>query len=939
MATRRALTAAQAVTRAEGFPLDLLRFNRATIVGPMASLHRYSVAAEKTLLGDYDKVDDTQYEWPGLNDEIPDIEYAKIYLENARLNYFNKYIGLNGSAVPSSTYPNRVRASNYVFKTGNANDRSSAFYDRDVAIGDVVILRAVVDSEQITHTTTVTGFVGETVAATRGAATADASNQSNQSLSVTATQVVGTPVNDIEVTASAASYSSLDDGGVNRVYTVTVTQSSTDGDATTGRLRVRSSDGLDDEDDVVPAAFGAATSIGTKGLTGTFSINPSASSGSLFGLDEDDFIIGQQWTFTVAQAFTAPTATSAGTYTGPVDLTYIVTVSTGATLASGDAEITVTSSNGRDRSGPTAVTAAATAIAVGNYGVTISFAGSALCAGDIYTIAVTAETEGALKTLVLNDNVPEELQGEEVDLRLFIPKTGIELARVRSLPSNAVNWTPTADEITVESEIYLTDSTLTDNGELVPVALESADMYIHYRSWVEEGGGTIVRISSLADVADALGTADPDNPIAYAVDRALRNTASELLRIPKITASANTDIVVALPIGGDPSTIALWEDALNALEGEEDASQIVVLSDSPAVFDLVKAHIEAQSDDSEGYYRRAWITAQVEQTEALVDEATTTDEEIALATVTATPATSPTKYTTLTCTSANGQFTTKGVRAGDEVRISYDEDLLGNEVYDSYTVASVTSQNTLILETGPTAAISVAVKFEVWRTHTKSEYAQRIREFAEDYKTETGRINVIWPKTVEIDSVSVPGSFLAAAVAGLAGSVPSHQNLAGVGIEGITTVAQSNPFFRPAQLNDLADGGVFVISADRDGNVFVRNANTPDTESTNTRLEMVVRNSDMVRYGLKDSFSEITGVTNITDALDPIMIDKVRALEARLKVAAVGQELGVPIAALVFSSSSAVVGQDDARSVSVAMRGPVPFNTLVLNLQVSTQNA
>ncbi|MBI3000118.1 MAG: hypothetical protein HYY46_16950 [Deltaproteobacteria bacterium] len=64
------------------------------------------------------------------------------------------------------------------------------------------------------------------------------------------------------------------------------------------------------------------------------------------------------------------TATSGGNYTGSQDQTYTVTVSTGG--APGTARITVTST-GSDSSGPTTVTAFGTAVAVGNFGVTINF--------------------------------------------------------------------------------------------------------------------------------------------------------------------------------------------------------------------------------------------------------------------------------------------------------------------------------------------------------------------------------------------------------------------------------------------------------------------------------------------------------------------------------------------------------------------------------------
>lgn len=610
-------------------------------------------------------------------------------------------------------------------------------------------------------------------------------------------------------------------------------------------------------------------------------------------------------------------------------------VSEGGVLGSDSPTITITSSTGRDSSGPTVVSAAATAVDVGNYDVTISFSGTKLCAGDIYEIVCTAEAEGAYKTLKLTDDVPDDLLGAEVDLRLFIKQTGVELAKVRTVPTEALNWNADADGITVEGGIYLTDSSLTDDGDLVGVPLESATMFAHYRAWQADGAATPVYLNEVTDVETALGTVHKDNPLAFAVDKALRNTAGFQLTTPKVTAADNSDVVVAVPIGGDPTDTALWDAALEALESDPDAGQIVPLSTLPAVQALVKAHVVAQSADSVGSYRRAWLVPATTQTFALIDETLTDDEEVALATISATPATSPTKYTTFTCTTANAKFVTNSVREGDIIRFNYDEDLLGNETYDEYEVESVTSETVLLLEVGPNAAVATPKKFEIYRTSTKEEYKDRLVTFLEDFTTDEGRISVVWPNTVEVGGDSVDGTVLAAALAGLAGSVPSNQPLTGVGVAGIDGVARASPFFRPTQLNALDVAGYVVVSSDRDGNVYVRAANTPDLDSVNTKYEMTVRNADMVRHALLNEWANITGVSNNTEYANTLIDDRIQVVLAKFKVVGLAQELGAPVADLALVGAEATVGDLASRSVTVVLTGPVPLNKILLTLQVS----
>jgi hypothetical protein len=930
--SRYVLPAEDAVARTQTAGRTYVAPLRPVIIGPRAGLHRFSVESERASLGVYDKLSATGYDYPDkATGSVVDLDYVKLYASTADLNYFNKYVGSNGSAQPSSTYPNRVRAANYVFKTGNGTDRSADFYDRDVAVGDIVYVRGT-SGDVYSVTTSVTGFVGEAVASTRGAATAEANNASTQSLSASVTQTSGTPFNDVAATADGSAYESTADGYINRTYTVTVTQSSTGGDATTGRLRVRSADGLDDADDVTPAAFASPTAIGSKGLTVTFSISGSQSSSSLYGIDEDDFVVGQQWVVTVSQAFTAPTATSAGTYTGTRDATYIISVTRGGLYAAATKpQITITTDNGSDQSGPTTVAAAATAYAVGNYGVTISFNGTRLRKGDVYYVEVTAAGEGALKTLVLQDDIPEEIRGVEVDIRLFARRTNLEIPSVRTFPSTTTNWTATADAITVEDAIQIIDSEFTDGDDSVPVALDSATLYVEYREWLEDGAGELVVLADPDEIEAAFGTVDPDNPIAYAASVALANTYGELIADATRPAADTTDRVFCVAIGGDPADTALWTTALETVEDNEEAYGIVPLSTDAAVLDLVRDHVIAQSDDASGFYRVAWFAATLNETVARVDPTTTSDGEVATATVAATPATSPTAYTTVTA-SSNAKFVTNNVAAGDTLRIDFGTDAFGEETYTKYTVASVTSETTLVLEDGPDAAIAVARRIEVWHANTKNQMVTQLGAAADVWGSDLVRL--VWPDQVGFGGTTLAGYFGAVAAAALTGSVPSNQGVRNVGLAGIDTATRSSRFFTGAQLNDIGAAGLFVISQNTDGTVYVRTANTTDTTSVATREEMVVRNVHMVKKAIQSAWEPFVGSGNVLSNLQSVLEGALASLAAKLRVSVT--QLGPAVADLSISSIVGVTGEPDKVSVTVNAVGlPVPLNQIQVVLPVT----
>lgn len=928
------LPAVSAVARGAETDRSFLTGMRPVIVGPRAGLHRYAVAAEQASLGAYNKLSQTTYAYPHkATGSVVDLASVKIYADSANLLYFSKPVGINGSCQRSATYPNRVRAASFVFKTSAAADRSSAFYDRDVKIGDTVRVRGTgLDAAVYDLTTVVTGFVGEPIAAVTGAATADANNAGSQSQSASVSQVLNTPINDVVATVHGSAYLSTADGYVTRTYTVTVTTSSTGTDATTARVRVRSADGLDDQDDVVPSAFGSPTAIGTKGLTLTWSIDPAHSSGS--DVDQDDLVVGQAWTVTASQAFTPPVATSGGTYAGATSTTYIVNVSRGGRYVDAtQPQITVTSTNGYDRSGPTTVTAAATTVAVGNYNLTVSFAGTYLRKNDVYYITAAAAGQGALQTLVLRDSVSDQLVGQEVDLYLSVVRSGYTIPSARTFPSATTNWTASGTSVVVASGIEVLDPEFTDGADPLPVALDAAALYVEYREWLTAGGGSVVELTQLSQVEAALGSVTEDNPLAYAAALALDNTAGELVGDPKRPTAGTTDRIMCVALGGDPADLGLWTSALELVADNDEAYHLVPLSSVPAVHDLFAAHVTDRAADAVGMYRVCWLSRPLAETGAVVSAATSTDDQPVTTTIAATAGTSPTAYTTLTA-SSNAKFITLGVRAGDVVRTDFGTDAFGAATYTSYVVSAVLSETVLVLATGPTGAVTVGRQTEVWRTYTKAELVAQLTTAAAGYGSSLVRL--VFPDQPAVGGSVVAGYHLCAALAGLAGSVPSNQGLKNVGLIGFDDLSRASKFFTGVKLDELAAGGVFVVSQSPSGDVYVRNAVTTDPSALATREEMIVRNADMIRKAIQDEWAPYVGAGNVLSNMTELLGGALKGLTARLRATSTASRLGAPVGDLTLTSLEAVSGSPDVINATITVVGlAVPLNQLRVLLPVS----
>src|SRR5437667_367164 len=847
---------------------------RPVIVGPQAALFRRNNATEKALsaLGPYVSGSDTNYDWPNKPaGAVVDLATARLHVDNALLRYFSDSIGAGDTIAPVASQVSRVRAVATRWKTANGFTRTASLLDRDVKVGDAVYLSDGSNS----LSTRVHDFGPEVIAASIAAATADAGNSGTQGSSSSISQTSGT-VNDVVATRSIAAYSGLKDGAINETYTIIVIQApTTPGDATTARLSVTSSSGLDNQASVTPALYGRPTPIGTRGATVTFSHTSS------------DFVLGQTWSFVIAQAFTAVTGASSGTYTGEQSLSYIITVTRGGytnaasspianpttqatvavtgggssggtlpagayfvsytfkttegettagtsesatfTVASGNIprvtvpalpngavsiniyltntaggtgteklyrrditsttvdltdnawdggtfanstappgastalvvapQVTAVDSTGVDASGPTVVPLSG-AVSIGSFGVVLTFAQTKMRKGDIFHANATAQTQGAVQTLVLEDALSPAMQGaSDLTIKLYIKKDFF-VPEQRAEAAPAVNGSVTATQVTAKGVMTAFDSSWTSGGSQAALPVESGDLFVQYRAWVADNAGQVTTVSTSTDLLAKLGTYAPDNPLCYAAAKCLLN--------------ANNTPVRFLAVG-DPSIKANWDEALTILDRLRGPYGIVPLTRDPAVLTAFRSHVIAQSEEDVQCWRTCWWSPAQQVTALVVDATVTSDNQPALATLADNPGAAGTQYTLLTCTTGNAKFVTNGVRAGDTVRYLFSVDGFGNSSWKEFLVASVVNEDQLILDAGHTSAVTTAQRVEIWRDRTRPEIAQAI---ATQIRAQAhARWLPVWPDALLDGNTRVDGFFLAAALAGLVGGVPTHQSL------------------------------------------------------------------------------------------------------------------------------------------------------------------
>jgi hypothetical protein len=158
-----------------------------------------------------------------------------------------------------------------------------------------------------------------------------------------------------------------------------------------------------------------------------------------------------------------------------------------------------------------------------------------------------------------------------------------------------------------------------------------------------------------------------------------------------------------------------------------------------------------------------------------------------------------------------------------------------------------------------------------------------------------------------------------------------------VGLEGVDTITRSEGYFTPSQLRTLGAGGVFVVSQDRDANVYIYSSVTTSTASVEEREEMVVRNTDMIRFQIMDTWADFFGIANVTDQVLRFLEAKLAQLEAELRSLSGVSTLGAPVRSMRLVSLAAVEGYPDQLAAEVEIFGPVSLNAIRLTVNMSVQ--
>jgi hypothetical protein len=373
-------------------------------------------------------------------------------------------------------------------------------------------------------------------------------------------------------------------------------------------------------------------------------------------------------------------------------------------------------------------------------------------------------------------------------------------------------------------------------------------------------------------------------------------------------------------------TSSAYEDALDVLSNSTETYSIVPDSQSSAVIQLVKTHVLAMSAPAEGMWRIGWVSEDVSRTVA---------RYVALANgsnITATVSdTGGGVYTTVTAASA--LFITNGVTAGDQLRIGYTTDVYGTQSYDTYLIDSVDSETQLTLGSGPSAAIGVAVKCEVWQIRTLNQFATAIA--AASTALGTRRMYNIWVDSLYDSGTGelLPPSAMCAALAGLRSASAPHQPLTNVEVTGfdiVKTVA-----FSSTQLNTVAAGGTWIVVKDLAGNIYTRHQLSTDNTDINTQEQSVTTNLDHVSRDYKNGMSDLYGRGNVSSQMLELIRSRINSLESWIVARPYSDTLGPQLQGLVLDSLAIDPVVRSQVDVYLTPELPYPMNNLNIHFRIT----
>ena len=596
-------------------------------------------------------------------------------------------------------------------------------------------------------------------------------------------------------------------------------------------------------------------------------------------------------------------------------------------------------------------------IAVGGFGATLTFyenlnneggfvTGGGLRKGDVYYVPCHAPRAGALKTLVLADDIDNHVvtgivngdtnpTPDMLSAWLYLVQLSTEISQRKEQLPPYFNFETSESEVDVKRHIAIQDTSWVDlNGNMPYLPVYHGDLYLEYRALLRTYSDTIHTMEDIADVETRLGTIHPDNPLAQGVYNAIANSGDRSV------------YYMAVPTADH----AGFMRALDRASLNESVYGFAPLTQDRDVLTAVEAHINSMSTEENKRWRIGFFGTAMPTDVSVYDTTKHPSGEIYYATVEDDPRTSGADFSMVRFVTESGDPSTfthalEDVRVGDKVRINFAQDPWGAVTYGEYTVSELMSNTMIKIDTSLAAPVTIPTKVEVWHDYSVQEMTEAMAAISSSFANR--RIYHVFPSLLGAFGVQQTSEFAAAAVAGLCSSVPPQQGLTNIEINGFDDLPMVYSTLNRTQLNLLAGNGTMILMQDvAGGPVYIRHqvsTNTASGDLNQTELS-VTKNLDSISYYFARRLAPFIGRYNIT----PEMLTVIRTqiddglffLGAFTGIGLLGPQIileGDPARGITGTSIERVEQHPTLMDHVVAVvnvRLPYPLNVIQLHLVV-----
>lgn len=288
-------------------------------------------------------------------------------------------------------------------------------------------------------------------------------------------------------------------------------------------------------------------------------------------------------------------------------------------------------------------------------------------------------------------------------------------------------------------------------------------------------------------------------------------------------------------------------------------------------------------------------------------------------------------------------FITKGVVAGDVIRITSPSSLAGD--YEVNTVPAETKVTFVSGDELPLAGIIsefdgsslASLKYEIVRPKTKDQQAQTIASYANSFANR--RLICLWPDlcVIPVDGVDtdVPGYYLGTIVGAFISGFPPQRPLSRSGLTGVSSLKHSkvDNYFTRSQLNIIAGGGVMIIHMEDDTDVpHIRHQLSTDMSDIKFQEVSITKIIDYITRIIKQEFDQYLGKYSISEFLISKLKTTAQAI-VQFCENQVDAKFGPLVNEIEFTSIAASETVADEIEAEVALDVPVPFNRLSVTIR------